>query len=110
VSVFWIGLITGMFGGRPGMISGAAGAMAVVLGVLMRDSCPLGKCDRHDQEEQLLMCVNIVGIIELVAGPVVALFVKIIPQISMIGFLYVHSDSQPIFMGLIPRQCAKPTV
>ena len=31
-SAFFIGLITAIFGGRPGMISGATGAMAVVVG------------------------------------------------------------------------------
>ena len=30
-SAFFIGLITALFGGRPGMISGATGAMAVVV-------------------------------------------------------------------------------
>ena len=30
-SAFFIGLITAVFGGRPGMISGATGAMAVVI-------------------------------------------------------------------------------
>ena len=30
-SAFFIGLITAIFGGRPGMISGATGAMAVVV-------------------------------------------------------------------------------
>ena len=30
-SAFFIGLITAVFGGRPGMISGATGAMAVVV-------------------------------------------------------------------------------
>ena len=29
-----IGLVTAIFGGRPGMISGATGAMAVVVGVI----------------------------------------------------------------------------
>ena len=30
-SAFFIGIITAIFGGRPGMISGATGAMAVVV-------------------------------------------------------------------------------
>ena len=31
-SAFFMGLLTAIFGGRPGMISGATGAMAVVIG------------------------------------------------------------------------------
>lgn len=34
-SAFFIGLITAVFGGRPGMISGATGAMAVVVVALV---------------------------------------------------------------------------
>ena len=34
-SAFFLGLITAMFGGRPGMISGATGAMAVVVVTLV---------------------------------------------------------------------------
>ena len=75
------------------MISGAAGAMAVVLGNLMKESGPLGEFDRHDREQQLLMCVVLIGVIELVAGPIVALFVKIIPQSAMIGFMYVKDEN-----------------
>lgn len=35
---FFLGLITGLFGGRPGMVSGSAGAMAVVSVVVMDPS------------------------------------------------------------------------
>jgi len=33
------------------------------------------------------MCVILIGVLELVTGPLVALFVKIIPQSAMIGFM-----------------------
>ena len=36
-AAFMVGLITSIFGGRPGMISGATGAMAVVMVALVAD-------------------------------------------------------------------------
>ena len=36
-ATFFLGLLTGLFGGRPGMVSGAAGAMAVVAVQIMAE-------------------------------------------------------------------------
>ena len=41
-AAFMIGLITAVFGGRPGMISGATGALAVVMVSLVSDGNALG--------------------------------------------------------------------
>lgn len=71
----------------PGMISGAAGAMSVVLGDLMSESGPLKGFTRQERLEQLLMSVFLIGVIEIGAGPLVAMFVKIIPQSAMLGFM-----------------------
>ena len=42
---FMMGLITSIFGGRPGMISGATGAMAVVMVHLVKEGNALGGSD-----------------------------------------------------------------
>ena len=42
---FMMGLITSIFGGRPGMISGATGAMAVVMVHLVKEGNTLGGSD-----------------------------------------------------------------
>ena len=39
---FMMGLITSIFGGRPGMISGATGALAVVMVHLVREGNAMG--------------------------------------------------------------------
>ena len=104
-SVFWVGTLTGLFGGRPAMISGAAGAMAVVMGDLTKDDGPLRYFAREERVEQLLMCVLLIGVILLFLGPVLCAFVTIIPQSCMIGFmvrlflssiyLFIHPSSHP---------------
>ena len=45
-AAFIVGLITAVFGGRPGMISGATGALAVVMVVAGRRSMASNICSR----------------------------------------------------------------
>lgn len=41
-AAFMVGLITSLFGGRPGMISGATGALAVVMVFLVKEGNAMG--------------------------------------------------------------------
>lgn len=81
---FMMGLITSIFGGRPGMISGATGAMAVVMVALVKigeDSGGLGL-------EYLLLTLLLVGIIQMSAGLLkLGKFVRLIPHSVMMGFV-----------------------
>src|SRR5690554_5542520 len=57
-AAFVMGLVTSLFGGRPGMISGATGAIAVVLVALALSYGP----------EYVFATVIIAGIIQILAG------------------------------------------
>lgn len=86
-SVVWMGTLTGLFGGRPAMISGAAGAMAVVMGNMTKEDGPLRDFSREERIEHLMMCILLIGMLECLCAPFLCGFVKIIPQSAMIGFM-----------------------
>ena len=67
-STFFLGLITALIGGKAGMISGAAGAMAVVIKDLMADAGPLSDFSRGDRFQHLLMTVFLCGILQTLCG------------------------------------------
>ena len=74
----WIvGLVTSIAGGRPGMISGATGALAVVMPGLVADKGPGG----------LFYAIMLAGVIQLCLGVVkVNRLVRLISHPVMIGF------------------------
>ena len=77
-AAFIVGLITSLFGGRPGMISGATGALAVVMGTLVFD---------HGVE-YLFAAVVLMGVIQIIIGLLkLGKLVRIIPHPVMIGFV-----------------------
>ena len=57
-AAFMVGLITALFGGRPGMISGATGALAVVMVSLVA---------QHGVQ-YLFATVILMGVLQLIAG------------------------------------------
>lgn len=59
------------------MISGAAGAMTVVMGDLTSDHGPLRHFARADRVEQLSMCVILIGALMMVLAPLLCAFVKV---------------------------------
>ena len=77
-AAFIVGLITAVIGGRPGMISGATGALAVVMVTLVAD---------HGIE-YLFATVVLMGIIQISFGALrLGKFVRLIPHPVMLGFV-----------------------
>lgn len=73
-----IGLLAALLGGRPGMISGATGALAVVMVSLVAE---------HGAE-YLFATVVVMGIIQILAGALkLGKFVRFIPHPVMLGFV-----------------------
>ena len=87
-STFFLGFITAVIGGKEGMISGAAGAMAVVIKDLMADSGPLSDYSKGDRFNHLLMTVLVCGILQTLCGLLqLAKLVKLISKPCMVGFM-----------------------
>ncbi len=77
-AAFLVGLITALFGGRPGMISGATGALAVVMVALVAE---------HGVE-YLFATVVLMGILQVIAGVMHwGRFIRLVPHPVMLGFV-----------------------
>ena len=77
-AAFIVGIITALVGGRPGMISGATGALAVVMVSLVID---------HGAQ-YLFATVILMGMIQLTAGIFkLGKFIRMVPQPVMLGFV-----------------------
>ena len=77
-AAFMVGLITACIGGRPGMISGATGALAVVMVTLVAD---------HGVE-YLFATVVLMGILQIAAGVTkLGKFIRMVPHPVMLGFV-----------------------
>ena len=84
---FMMGLVTSIFGGRPGMISGATGAMAVVMVHLVSEGNALGGSDSMGLQ-YLFAALLLTGIIQIFAGLFrLGKFVRMIPYPVMMGFV-----------------------
>ena len=87
-AAFMIGLITSIFGGRPGMISGATGALAVVIVSLVVEGNALGGEGENLGLYYLFATVILMGIIQMLAGVLkLGKFVRLIPHPVMMGFV-----------------------
>ncbi len=77
-AAFIVGLITALIGGRPGMISGATGALAVVMVSLVVE---------HGVE-YLFATVVLMGILQIFAGVMQwGKFIRLVPHPVMLGFV-----------------------
>ena len=77
-AAFMVGLLAAIFGGRPGMISGATGAMAVVMVALVAE---------HGVE-YLFAAVVLTGLFQMGAGVLgLGKFIRIVPYPVMLGFV-----------------------
>lgn len=77
-AAFIVGLVTAFMGGRPGMISGATGALAVVMVSLVAS---------HGAQ-YLFATVVLMGVLQLIAGALRwGKFIRMVPHPVMLGFV-----------------------
>ncbi len=104
-AAFMMGLITSIFGGRPGMISGATGATAVVMTALVA---------QHGVQ-YLFATVLLAGLLQILAGVLRwGKYIRLVPYPVMLGFVnglaiviflaqlgqfQVKEDGQMVLMG-----------
>jgi SulP family sulfate permease len=89
-AAFIMGLVTAVFGGRPGLISGGAGATVIVLIALMKS---------HGLEH-VFAAVALAGVIQIAVGLFkFGKFIRLVPQPVMFGF--VNGLAVVIFMSQI---------
>jgi SulP family sulfate permease len=87
-AAFMVGLITSIFGGRPGMISGATGALAVVMVSLVAKGNAMGSPGENLGLYYLFATVILMGFIQISAGVLkLGKFVRLIPHPVMMGFV-----------------------
>lgn len=99
-AAFMVGLITAIMGGRPGMISGATGALAVVMVALVAQAERDFGAGMGPQ--YLFATVVLMGIIQIGAGALkLGKFIRIVPYPVMLGF--VNGLAIVIFLAQIPQ-------
>ena len=91
-AAFIAGLFTAVFGGRPGMISGGAGATVIVLIALMRSN----------GIEYVFAAVALAGVVQILVGLFkLGKFIRLVPQPVMFGF--VNGLAVVIFMSQLEQ-------
>lgn len=78
IAAFVVGLITALLGGRPGMISGGAGSVAVVATALVAGKGP----------DFLFLAVALMGVVQIAVGLLKwGRFISLVPHPVMLGFV-----------------------
>ncbi|MGD9930730.1 MAG: SulP family inorganic anion transporter [Mangrovibacterium sp.] len=91
-AAFTMGLVTSILGGRPGMISGATGAVAVVIVALAKTHGP----------EYIFATVILAGIFQFLAGVLrLGKLIRLVPHPVMFGF--VNGLAIVIFMSQLDQ-------
>ena len=91
-AAFIMGLVTSVFGGRPGLISGGAGAVVIVLIALMKS---------HGLE-YVFAAVALAGVVQILVGLFkFGKFIRLVPQPVMYGF--VNGLAVIIFMAQLEQ-------
>ncbi len=85
---FMMCFITSILGGRPGMISGATGAMAVVMVNLVLEGNALGGAGAYAGLQYLFFTLLLVGVFQCLAGVFrLGKFIRMVPRSVMMGFV-----------------------
>ena len=91
-AAFIMGLVTAVFGGRPGLVSGGAGATVIVLIALMKSN----------GLEYVFAAVALAGVIQILVGLFkLGKFIRLVPQPVMFGF--VNGLAIIIFMSQLEQ-------
>jgi len=91
-AAFIMGIVTAIFGGRPGLVSGGAGATVVVLIALMKSN----------GLEYVFAAVALAGILQVIVGLFkLGKFIRLVPQPVMFGF--VNGLAVIIFMSQLSQ-------
>ena len=110
-AAFMVCLITAVIGGRPGMISGATGALAVIMVSLVLLGNERGEALGLGSEmgtQYLFAAVILMGVIQIGCGILkLGRFVRLIPQPVMFGF--VNGLAIVIFEAQFPMFTESPT-
>lgn len=92
-AAFTIGLVTSILGGRPGMISGATGAIAVVIVSLVKET---------NSVDYVFAAVALAGLLQILAGVLkLGKFIRLVPHPVMFGF--VNGLAIVIFMAQLDQ-------
>lgn len=87
-AAFSIGLITSILGGRPGMISGATGAIAVVFIGMTVELKERLNVTGEDVVQYIFATVVIAGILQILVGVLrLGKFIRLVPHSVMFGFV-----------------------
>ena len=110
---FMMGIVTALFGGRPGMISGATGAMAVVMVHLIQKGNEVGLNLETPIDnlglQWLFITLLFVGGIQILAGIFkLGKFVRLIPHPVMMGFvnglaIVIFLSQLKLFPNAVPQ-------
>lgn len=88
-AAFVMGLITAIFGGRPGMISGATGAIAVIfLGLILELRTKFPDISTEGILQFVFATVIVAGVIQILAGVLkLGKFIRLVPHPVIFGFV-----------------------
>ncbi|MBT8314123.1 MAG: SulP family inorganic anion transporter [Maribacter sp.] len=108
-AAFVLALITSIFGGRPGMISGATGAVAVIfVGLILELKNTFPGIEPETILHYVFATVIIAGLLQMAAGFLrLGKFIRLVPHPVMFGF--VNGLAIIIFMAQFPNFYQKGT-
>jgi len=94
-TAFILGLVTAIIGGKPGMISGATGAVAVVLVGLSIEVSAMLSSQGYSNESLAIGVLHYITLTAILAGAIQILvgvlkmgkFIRLVPQPAMYGFV-----------------------